>query len=527
MEYVEDNDTFSNEVSISNSSDLFSFSQPVVIETDPFKIEGEDLKKVIGLSPAFRRKMSRDLQKSFTGIDGTGTQQNLLQQAVTGYAMFDLVQPVYNLEYLSKIYEISPYNYAAINAKVANIVGLGYSFVESKKAMEALDNIEDSTQLNRARRKMDRIRQQLEIWLEDVNEEETFVETLVKVYTDLEATGNGFIEIGRTTSGNIGYIGHIPAKTMRVRRLRDGFIQLLYGKAVFFRNFGDMETENPIAGQEDRPNEIIHLKKYTPMNNYYGIPDIVASQNAMAGNEFAGKYNLDYFENKAVPRYIITVKGAKLSPESERKLLEFFQVGLKGKNHRSLYVPLPADSSDSKVEFKMEPVEANIQDSSFNNYRKANRDEILLSHRVPINKIGVPEGVSLASARDADKMFKEQVCRPAQDILEKKLNRIIAEKTDVLILHFNELTLTDEDTQSKIDERYLRMQVITPNEVRIRKGMIPIDGGDEVIQLKPQQAAEQTAQAMNSRARTQERDSNSPDISGEARNPKGEGRVTD
>jgi PBSX family phage portal protein len=526
MEYVEDSDTFSNEVSISNSSDLFSFSQPVVIETDPFKIEGEDLKKVIGLSPAFRRKMSRDLQKSFTGIDGTGTQQNLLQQAVTGYAMFDLVQPVYNLEYLSKIYEISPYNYAAINAKVANIVGLGYSFVESKKAMEALDNIEDSTQLNRARRKMDRIRQQLEIWLEDVNEEETFVETLVKVYTDLEATGNGFIEIGRTTSGNIGYIGHIPAKTMRVRRLRDGFIQLLYGKAVFFRNFGDTETENPIAGQEDRPNEIIHLKKYTPMNNYYGIPDIVASQNAMAGNEFAGKYNLDYFENKAVPRYIITVKGAKLSTESERKLLEFFQVGLKGKNHRSLYVPLPADSSDSKVEFKMEPVEANIQDSSFNNYRKANRDEILLSHRVPINKIGVPEGVSLASARDADKMFKEQVCRPAQDILEKKLNRIIAEKTDVLILHFNELTLTDEDTQSKIDERYLRMQVITPNEVRIRKGMVPIDGGDEVIQLKPQQAAEQTAQAMNSRTRTQERDSNSPDISGEARNPKGEGRVT-
>lgn len=46
----------------------------------------------------------------------------------------------------------------------------------------------------------------------------------------------------------------------------------------------------------------------------------------MAGNEFAGKYNLDYFENKAVPRYIITVKGAKLSTESERKLLEFFKL---------------------------------------------------------------------------------------------------------------------------------------------------------------------------------------------------------
>ncbi len=190
MEYINEEDTFSSEVSISNSSDMFTFDKSIVIETDPFKVSGDDLKKINGLSPTFRRKVSREFQKRFSGIEGTATQQNLLQQAVTGYAMFDLVQPMYNLEYLSKIYEISPYNYAAINAKVANIVGLGYSFVESKKAMEALDNIADETQLNRARRKMDRIRQQLDLWLEDVNEEETFVETLVKVYTDLEATGN-------------------------------------------------------------------------------------------------------------------------------------------------------------------------------------------------------------------------------------------------------------------------------------------------------------------------------------------------
>jgi len=311
---------------------------------------------------------------------------------------------------------------------------------------------------------------------------------------------------------------------MRVRRLRDGFVQLLYGKAVFFRNFGDQETVNPIAGGEDRPNEIIHLKKYTPTNNYYGIPDIVAASNAMAGNEFAGKYNLDYFENKAVPRYIITVKGAKLSTESERKLLEFFQVGLKGRNHRSLYVPLPSDTGDSKVEFKMEPIEAGAQESSFNTYRKMNRDEILMAHRTPINKIGTPEGISLASARDADKTFKEQVCRPAQDILEKKLNKIILEMTDALEIRFNELALTDEDTQSKIDERYLRMQVITPNEIRIRKGMVPLENGDDPVQLKPQQQAEIRTQASGNRRRDQERQNNQPDISGEARNEQGVGR---
>jgi PBSX family phage portal protein len=467
--------------------------------------------------------MNRDIQKSFTGIDGAQTQQNLLQAAITGYAMFDLVEPQYNLEVLSKIYEISPYNYAAINAKVSNIVGLGFDFIETRKTIEAMEELSDE-QVTRARRKLDRLRQDLHQWLEDCNEEETFKETLIKFYTDIEATGNGYLEIGRTTSGKIGYIGHIPAKTMRVRRLRDGFIQLLYGKAVYFRNFGDQETPNPIAGGLDRPNEIIHVKKYTPQNNYYGIPDIVSAANAMTGNEFAGKYNLDYFENKAVPRYIITVKGAKLSTESERKLLEFFQVGLKGKNHRSLYIPLPPDSPDSKVEFKMEPVEAGTQDSSFNTYRKMNRDEILLAHRTPINKIGTPEGINLAAARDADKTFKEQVCRPAQDILEKKINRLIKEMTDALEIKFNELSLTDEDTQSKIDERYLRMQVITPNEVRTRKGMVPLDGGDEPVILKPQQQAEVRAQAGNTRTRDQERQNNSPDISGEGRNAQGDGR---
>jgi lipopolysaccharide export system protein LptA len=109
-------------------------------------------------------------------------------------------------------------------------------------------------------------------------------------------------------------------------------------------------------------------------------------------------------------------------------------------------------------------------------------------------------------------------------LLEKKLNKIFSEKTDALMLKFNELTLTDEDTQSKIDERYLRMQVITPNEVRLRKGMIPLDGGDEVVQLKPQQQAEARSQAGNTRSRSQERQANSPDISGEGRNAKGDGK---
>jgi PBSX family phage portal protein len=519
-EYLEDDE--SDVINIKASSDIFLGIEEKTY-TDPFMSKPEDVKKLSGLSTNFRKKLARtDFTKVLQG-QGSATTQIVEPFMINGYRILDVVQPPYNQDYLAKIYEISSPHYAAVNAKVANIVGLGYDFVESEATKERLADIDDEKQLERARRKLERIKIQINSWLEACNEEETFVETLSRVWKDYEVTGNGYLEIGRKNTGEIGYIGHVPSASVRVRRLRDGFVQIIGNQSVFFRNYGDTQTVNPVTA-DARPNEIIHFKNYTPTNNYYGVPDIIASKNAMAGNEFAARFNLDYFENKAVPRYIITVKGAKLSNDAERKLLEFFQTGLKGKNHRSLYIPLPADSQDSKVEFKMEAVENGIQDGSFNTYRVSNRDEILISHRVPINKVGTPTGVSLANARDADKTFKEQVCRPAQRNIEKKLGKIIAEKTDIFMIKFNELTLTDEDTQSKIDERYLRMQVLVPNEIRARMGLQGIPGGDDVVVLNAKAAAEQNTQASGNRSRDRERQGNQPDLSGEGRNEQGAGR---
>lgn len=522
---------------------------------DPFNIAGEDLSKLTGIGHNFRRKMNREIQKaaatSASGNPGVqnlsgnfggmtlstsplanpakgkdGAQSKKLEPVeVTAYALFNVVVPTYNLDYLAKIYEINSSHYAAVQAKTSNVIGLGYDFIETAAVLAKLDEIPDDQikQIQNYRRKVSRSKQQLIELIEQLNGDESLIEVMKKAYIDYEVTGNAYLEIGRTNTGQIGYVGHIPATTMRIRRKRDGFVQIVNYRTMFFRNFGDSETPDQI-GDDENPNEVIHFKKYTPTSFYYGIPDIIPATNAIAGDQFASKFNIDYFENKAVPRYIITVKGAKLNADSERKLLEFFQTGLKGSNHRTLYIPLPADEGNSKVEFKMDPVEADVQDSSFHQYRQDNKLEILMAHRVPLTKVSIMPGISLANARDADKTFREQVTRPTQDDFEHKVNKIIREFTDMFKLKFNELTLTDEDTQSKIDERYLRMKVIVPNDVRIRKGMVPLDGGDVPVQLTGQQAAESTAQATGNRQRDQQRTANSPDTSGESRSPKGEGR---
>lgn len=524
---------------------------------DPFSVSGEELKKVRGLAANTRRTQTRAIQKVYSGHEDTKTKRDELESSIDAYNLFGVVLPKYNLDYFSRIYEMSAPHYAAVKAKVANIAGLGYDFVLTHKMQRKLSDTEGDAK-ERMRKKIDRVKEDVYDYLDDCNEEDTFSETLIKVWTDYEVTGNGYIEIGRTLGGQVGYIGHIPASTIRIRKDRDGYVQMVSNRAKFFRNFGE-DTPDPI-GNDPRPNEIIHIKKYSPTSQFYGVPDVVAAQQAIVGNEFAARFNLDYFENKAVPRYVIVVKGASFSTTGEQNLLEFFETGLKGRNHRTIYVPLPADEQDRKASFEMKPVEAGTQDSSFVNYRRGNLSDILMAHRVPVTKVSLIESTGgLAAARDADKSFKEQVCRPEQKMFEKKINRIVGELTDIFRLKLNELVLTDEDTQSKIDERNLRLAVETVNEVRARKGQSPLPWGDERPmvaasaiapetiefqnkQLKQQEkaatqaakapaganpaGAEARAQATGNRTRDQARSANATDSAGEGRNEQGAGRTT-
>ena len=84
---------------------------------------------------------------------------------------------------------------------------------------------------------------------------------------------------------------------------------------------------------------------------------------------------------------------------------------------------------------------------------------------------------SLAGSLAQDRTFKEQVTRPVQRHLNKIINTIIKEKTDLVEIRFKEATLTDEVALSQINERYLRNQAVTPNEVRESIGLPQISGG--------------------------------------------------
>jgi len=540
----------SEEYIIGARVDEFGQEQDIFKSQDLFSKSWDELRNLSGIDKNFRRRSDRMAKAYDVAIpnDVDTTSSIYLDSAFAipsgksgaaskeinpgtvfrnGYGLFDVITPPWNLYELANYYDTSFANHAAIDAKVENIVGLGYDLHMTDRTLMKLEALDDDAARDRARKRIERARVELKDWIEGLNDEESFTNVMSKFYTDVQATGNGYLEIGRTVTGEIGYVGHIPSTTIRVRRMKDGYVQIIGNKVVYFRNFG-ATNRNPVTG-DPRPNEILHYKEYSPLNTFYGVPDIMSAISALHGDQLASQYNIDYFSNKAVPRYVVTLKGAKLSSEAEDKLFRFLQTNLKGQSHRTLYIPLPGDSDQNKVEFDMKPIENGVQEASFNEYRIRNRDDILVAHQVPLSKIGGGDSAAIAAALAQDRTFKEQVARPAQRNLEKMLNKIIREQTDVLEFRFNELTLTDEIAQSQIIERYVKTQILTRNEAREELGYPQHPEADDFFEMTSRQATDMRANTAQNRERDAQRTNNNSDSTSTVagRNAQGEGNSSE
>ncbi|HEY3398193.1 MAG TPA: phage portal protein [Armatimonadota bacterium] len=368
------------------------------------------------------------------------------------YAGGAVVEPPYDLEALAGLYETNATHKACVDAKTINICGLGYRFVARKGAVVA-----DASQ-----------REALENLFATCNPDQTFTEVMRMVWTDVECLGNGYLEVTRSSLGEIDGFYHVPATTVRVRGDGAGFLQIRGAEQRAFRQLGGAEAVDPNTGAPQ--NEILHLKKYTPESGYYGVPDIVAALPAVVGDKAAREYNIDFFSNHAVPRLAVIVEGGQLSDDVLAQIQDYMETEIKGQGHKTLVLDVPGND----VHIRLEPLTVGVsQDAAFLEYRKANRDEILMVHRVPPSKITVVEHANLANAQDQDSTFREQVVRPEQRRLEYRLNRMISEQMGISDwrFRFEEMDLSEAREEAEIAQIYHGIGAWTVEEIRARQGL--------------------------------------------------------
>lgn len=310
----------------------------------------------------------------------------------------------------------------------------------------------------------------------------TFGEGMSQVWTDYEALGNGFLEVVPTVKGEPAELAHIPATEMWIRLDGLGFVQAKNGEYSHFRAFGadvsDLPERDPLRGEG--VTSVVHFSRYMPWSAYYGIPSIMPAWNRMALMTLECEYNLAFFMNNAIPDYAVILEG-EWEEGADKVIEQYFRTHLKGQAHKTLTMQAP---NGAKVTFE-KLTSDNAKEGAFRLLRIDCRNEIVHAHGVPPQKVGIVEtgalGGNLATEQLAE--YKESTVEPGQEMVQARLNRIIAVGFQALDLHFEfePYDVDDRLINSQIDGAYIDRGVLVPNEVRAVRfpDKEPLDGGDE------------------------------------------------
>jgi len=200
----------SSEWIIGASVDELAKEEDVFKKQDPFTQSWDSIKSFSGLDANFKRRASR-IAKSVEPTDAylasaravpagqDGAQSNQINPGTVfrnGYGMFDVITPPWNLYELANYYDTSFANHAAIDAKVENIVGLGYDFEISQRTVLRLESNTDEASTDRARKRIERSKIELRDWLENLNQDDSFTGTMMNLYRR-SGHRNGYLEVGR------------------------------------------------------------------------------------------------------------------------------------------------------------------------------------------------------------------------------------------------------------------------------------------------------------------------------------------
>jgi PBSX family phage portal protein len=387
--------------------------------------------------------------------------------------------PPYDFNRLAEFLEVDPYHYRCCRTKAKDTVAKGWNLTAVKTPPK-----EDKE----AQKLHTENYNKLFNFFQNCNPEMSFTEMLENQIMDYESIGNNFLEVV-TDEKNIPIgLFHAPAIEMRVKKDKTGFLQITGNTRVHFKNFGDTTVVDKRTGKpasknlkpEYQASCMIQFKKYSARYRYYGLPDIIPALGAIVGNLESRDYNIQFFENNAIPRYAIIVKGGSLDSKVERKIKKYFLEELKGRFHKTLVLSLPAG-----CEVIFQELDIEVKEGSFRMFRVDNRDQIIHVHQVPPARVGIIETANLGSGSGYSQaeMYKDAVIEPEQSQVESRYNKLIVRGgfgIDDWEFRLEDIDIRDFMEMSTIVKNLSESNSFSPNEIRKVVGYPPRIGGDRI-----------------------------------------------
>ena len=360
-------------------------------------------------------------EKSLSQPTEGSAQKKPIQQQTKTFKDNEIAIPTFDIDLWASMMEFSTRLAQCVRLYARNTVGLGWKVTSTVVLhREAPDDLIQRYELEKMIL--------LDLLLKP-NADTPFSDMANMVMTDRLLIGNGYIEVVRNRKGDIVELYHAKARTIRVLKNSEGFVQLRGNSLRYFKHFGDKRNMNMDTGKieavgiKKRATEMIHLKEYNTVDDFYGVPRYKSTAPAIMGNRAAAERNLNFFRNDAVPRMALTISGGKLSQNSVDTIQKFFKASKGIKNaHRMMIIQVDSEAtqftSQAKPDVQLKPLTVGeTDDASFQNYRMQNDEEVREAFGIA-KAFFTPDDVNKAVAYATKEITNEQEFDPTQKQIE-------------------------------------------------------------------------------------------------------------
>lgn len=403
----------------------------------------------------------------------------------------EFIRPLVDLSIWAASLEQSTRLGQCVHLMARNIAGMGWEIVPGDDPNERATPQDAEASANFLKEKA-----RLSKFFNTCNPRMHFSKVMELVLMDRESTGSGYLEVTRNAKGDIDGLYHAQSVTIRVLKGAKGYVQLRGGTKRYFKNFGDPEVRSVKTGKPadpkvglpllERATELIPFHVYSPRSIFYGLPRFAAAAPAVAGNRLSAMRNVNFFENDACPRLIITVSGGKLASASMDMIEAFLRKNGKGTANAHRALLLQAESkkmtlnSENKVAINVIPLTVGTtEDASFLQYRKANDEEIREAFGIAEAYFSTAS-TNRASAETGRLVTEQGVFEPERISVEHTLNHTVVAGIGASEAHLRlkRPSSLDPIESVNVDQRLASGWALTVNEMRVRQGLVPFEDKD-------------------------------------------------
>ena len=227
---------------------------------------------------------------------------------------------------------------------------------------------------------------------------------------------------------------------------------------------------------EFRKDEVLHQRQPNPTDPFYGRGWVSACLPAIDLLDSMDQYEQNVLDNQARPDWAIMVKE-HLTDSQYQRLMQQVERQLGGKQNRSRPFIFEG-GTDGK------PMSFSPQDLAFASGEERKVEVISAISGVPVSMLKANDP-NLASAREGSLGFLRNTIKPYLVLDEEFLNRqllpMFGEYAKDLFLCYDDPVSEDRQLQATIDASDASAGIRTRNEIRIERGLDPVEGGDELL----------------------------------------------